>query len=291
MSAPAASVIVALNPHDAELRDVLDAYGAQTPGTPRFELLVVDNGSRAAAAKACAEARSRHAALDVRHVPCPRRGRAAANNTGAAEARSDVLVFVADDFVPSPPLVRAHVEFHRCTSNDAVAIGPAYFVPALADDPFRHWLERSGRLFGVPFASAALAWSREFFYVGNASMKRTRFEALGGFDERFGHDLVDDLEFGYRLRDAGARTHLLTRAIAWHDHAVTLDERELAMRRAGAAARLVAQRWTGPLPWSGLVSLPLHELGERVAQARQATEAFFEARLDLAFAEGYAAAG
>ena len=41
-----ASVIVALDPHEGGLDRVLDAYRAQAAGTFRFELIIVDNGSR-----------------------------------------------------------------------------------------------------------------------------------------------------------------------------------------------------------------------------------------------------
>ncbi|MBK6396667.1 MAG: hypothetical protein IPF73_19910 [Betaproteobacteria bacterium] len=77
------------------------------------------------------------------------------------------------------------------------------------------------------------AWSGDFC-VGNASMSRTVFDAVGRFDETFRHDLFDDWEFGRRMVAAGVTAHFVPRAIAWHDHEVTLEERALAMRRLGA---------------------------------------------------------
>jgi len=290
MIPPAASVIVALNPHEGDIDRVIEAYRRQAGVEGGFELIVVDNGSRPALARRplddAAEPR-------IRWIETSRRGRAAANNAGVRASASSTLIFVADDFIPAPTLVRAHVGFHRNLTADGVGIGPAFFTPECRDDPFRRWLEDSGRLFGVPFRTAASRWPRDFLYLGNASMPRGLYEALGGFDETFEHDLFDDLEFSLRLADRGVPTHLLTKALAWHDHAVTLEERLQAMHRSGAAARRYDEARQGRRPWADLVDQPLESLSARVGRGCEADASaarrfdYFSALVDLAFVRGY----
>ena len=291
-----ASVVVALNPHDNDPAVVFDAYLHQTLPATSFEVIVADGGTRSGVAQAHAEHLRAFPASPVRLIAAGRPGRAAANNAGARAARSDLLVFVADDFVPAPTLVRAHVEFHRHLRAPAVGVGPAFFTAELREDPFCRWLEDSGRLFGTPFRIAEQRWSREFFYVGNASIARALFERVGAFDEAFRHDLFDDFEFGLRLAATGARTHYLPKAVAWHDHAVTLPERAQAMRRSGVAARHCEARHVAFRPWADAVKQPLAELAAAVRRTGEsalaaATEAtrgeWYLAQMDLAFAEGY----
>jgi GT2 family glycosyltransferase len=294
---PQASVIVALNPHDNDPERVLDGYLRQTAQANSFEVVVVNGGARDTATQVFAEHRRAFPATPVRLVEIEGAGRAAAHNAGVRAAQSDLLVFVADDFIPSTTLVRAHTEFHRdLGGTTAVGIGPAYFVDGLRDDPFRCWLEDSGCLFGVPFGFAEPTWPTSFFYVGNASLMRPLFDRLGGFDETFHHDLVDDFDFGLRLNRAGVRSHFLPKAVAWHDHMLTLAERVEALRRSGEAARYVNERHGSIPQWQAIIGAPL---GDLIASARRAEEreqsdstpdtraGRYKALLDLAFAQGY----
>jgi len=291
-----ASVIVSLNPHSADVGDVFEAYLEQTMPPGSFEVVVVDGGERPGVADAVAEHVRACPATPVRLLASGRPGRAACNNAGVRAARSDLLLFVADDFIPAPTLVRAHVEFHRHLQWPAVGIGPGVFRQTLLADPFCRWLEDSGRLFGVPFRIAEQSWPRNFFFVGNASVPRPLFERVGAFDEAFRHDLFDDFEFGLRLAATGARTHYLPKAVAWHDHPVTLAERAQAMRRCGVAARHCEARHVAIRPWAEAVARPVGEYRDAVrrtedADRRGSTRATrserYVALMDLAFAEGY----
>jgi GT2 family glycosyltransferase len=291
-----ASVVIALNPHENDFERVLDAYVLQTASAASFEVIVVNAGARA---DMDAKLRRASRRISVRMIDIERQGRAAANNAGAGAARSDLILFMADDFIPCTTLVRAHIEFHRHAKARAVGIGPAFFADWLREDPFRRWLEDSGLLFGTALRMAGSNWPQGFFYVGNASMRRSLFEELGRFDEAFDHDLTDDFEFCLRLRRSGVRTHCLPKARACHDHEVTLAERVEALRRCGEAARHVSALHGRIAQWSILCEQPLDDV---VLAARRAEEqdalastpetraARFHSSLNLGFAQGFHAA-
>jgi GT2 family glycosyltransferase len=294
---PDASIVVALNPHDNDPERIFRAYLRQVARLHSFEVIMVNGGARDAAADVFARHRRAVPDTSVRLIEIEKQGRAAANNAGAQAARADLLVFVADDFIPSTTLVGAHVEFHRdLAGTPAVGIGPAFFTDELRDDPFRCWLEDTGHLFGVPFRFAEPNWPTGFFYAGNASLTRALFDRQGGFDETFRYDLGDDFEFSLRLRRAGVLSHLLPKAVAWHDHALTLAERIEALRRSGEAARSIGYRHGAVSEWQAIIGQPLSDV---IAFARQAEEreraastpdtraGCYKALLDLAFAQGY----
>lgn len=295
-----ASVIVALNPHVNDVAAVFAAYLRQTLPASAFEVIVVDSGTRPDVARVYAGHLGAFPATPIRTLETGRPGRAAANNAGARAARSDLLVFVGDDFIPSPTLVRAHVDFHRQARAPAVGVGPSLFTEKLREDPFRRWLEDSGELYGFPFRLAEQSWSRDFFYAGNASLGRELFEQTGAFDEAFLHDLYDDYEFGVRLRARGVRMHYLPKAVAWHDHVVDVAERTQAMRRSGVAARQCERAHPALRPWSALAARSIAGLAVAVrrAEARHRRESssatrgeWYLALMNLAFAEGYHGAG
>ncbi len=292
-----ASAIVALNPHDHDLVPVLDAWAAQVAGGD-YEVIVVHDGCRPTLASEYARHRLRYPGTPVRVFASGVPGRAASNNAGVRASRGDLLLFVADDFRPSAGLLAAHRAFHDLIGRPAVGIGPGYFEASKRADPFIRWLEDSGRIWGVAFASARLQWPKGMFYVGNASLPRSVFDRTGGFDERYRHDLFDDWEFGQRLVAAGYATHFVPRAIAWHDHDVTLEERLVAARRMGECLAGYEPTLPEPPPWAGTGVVPIEDL-ERlrrtVAQRADATGSFadrallWKTELALAFARGYAA--
>ena len=85
----------------------------------------------------------------------------------------------------------------------------------------------------------------------------------------FRYDLGDDFAFSLRLRRAGVRSHFLPKAIAWHDHALTLADRIEASRRSGEASRYITERH-GPVPeWQAIIAQPLADV---VASVRRAEE-------------------
>ncbi|MEP7181676.1 MAG: glycosyltransferase [Betaproteobacteria bacterium] len=295
--APRASVVVAVNPHENDLSRMLDGYARQCTGSAAFELIVVDAGHRADVADAAARHRARHPASGIRVVRGGARGRAAANNAGIAAARSDLIIIMADDLVPASTLVAAHLAFHESRPGAAaVGVGPGYFTEPLRRDPFRRWLEDSGTLFGIPMRAGRLGWSDTFFYVGNASFSRSLYDDVGRFDERFAHDVWDDFEFGCRLAAHGVRSTFLPKALAWHDHAVDLEERGRAIERAGAAARLCESLHPHIRPWAELVAKPSASYSAAAFEAaarhgRDGTPATlgasFQATLDFFFVSGY----
>lgn len=293
-----ASVIVAMNPHDHDFASVLDAWAAQSAAGD-YEVVVAHDGCRASLPSEFATHKLRHPSTPVRLVGSVATGRAASNNAGVRASRGGLLLFVADDFRPTPGLVAAHRAFHETIGRPAVGIGPGYFSGSTRADPFVRWLEDSGNIWGVSFATGRMRWREDFFYVGNASMPRTVFDAVGRFDETFRHDLFDDWEFGRRLFATGVTAHFVPRAIAWHDHELTLEERLVAVRRVGECAAVYERELPERLQWAIAGSIPLRDLEEAVRDAgqRAARSGSFAdrremwlAHLGLAFARGYQAA-
>ncbi len=246
---PAISVIVAFSDH-TPLDEMVNALADQTAGASA-EYILVD------AQHVLDEQTVRHkieqaAAVghDITYHRINRHGRAAANNYGILHAKADLLLFLADDFVPMPGLVAEHLGFHdRQPERHIVGIGPGIFPPQEKLREFMRWLDDSGELMGVSFTRKDAVIPAEYFCAANTSAKKSLLFAAGLFDEDFSYDAWDDYEMGLRLSRIGMKAVYLPTAVAHHLHDVPVHERRRAMRNAGESAALFEQKYPEPQAW------------------------------------------
>jgi GT2 family glycosyltransferase len=291
------SIVSAVDDHPPDLQLRFQALNSQTLPADLYEVIVVDATHQVDCQAALMRFRAgTEMRADISCHRVERGGRALALNRAVELATGNLVIFLGDDFVPPPEFAEAHLRLHRAHPEaEAVGIGSALLIPALRT-PFSVWLEESGQLFGVPFRADMTSVPEDFFYVGNASVKRELLERAGRFDERFAHHAWDDLEFGLRLRAAGMKSQFVPDARADHVHRIDLNERERSVRYAGAAARVYITDHVENSAWFKTASLPswLHWLRATAARMRLAVARnddaliyWWKARLDAAFAAGY----
>jgi len=169
-----------------------------------FETILVDDGSADGTADYVA-ARFPQVKL-LRLDPC---GLSAARNAGAAAALGEILAFTDDDCAPDREwLLRLDRVF--ADGRFAAAGGPN-----LPPRP-RSW--REAVVCAAPGAPSHVMLDdaeAEHLPGCNLAVTRTAFEAVGGFDPRF-HTAGDDVDFCWRLRDAGYRLGFAPGAFVWH---------------------------------------------------------------------------
>lgn len=181
----------------------------------------------------------------------PQRGPGAARNRGVAHGERPLVLFLGDDMVPAPDLVRRHLEAHqrhlaRFGDRQTVVLGRAHWHPAVASGRCQRWLERSGAQFDYNAVRGPEAHFAQF-YSCNVSMWRDLFVAVGGFDERFSF-AYEDLDLGYRLDQLGMRLVHVPEAVTWHRHAYDLPalHRRFRLVGEGEHAMAVKHPWFEP---------------------------------------------
>jgi glycosyltransferase involved in cell wall biosynthesis len=168
---------------------------------PGSEIIVVDDASTDDTPLVAAQMGARVLRLAKNSGP------AAARNYGARHARGEILFFVDADVVIAPEAVSCVVRIFEEHSDVAAVFGSYDAFPRAAGvvSQYRNLLHHFVHQNGNPEAST--------FWAGCGAIRRSVFRQVCGFDEkRFPRASIEDIELGYRLRQAGHRI-LLDKAL------------------------------------------------------------------------------
>jgi GT2 family glycosyltransferase len=200
-TAPRVSVVIAAHQAGETIKECLKAL--KSSSVHPFEIIVVDDGSSDGTA-----AIARKAGCIV--IPTRKRsGPAHARNLGSARARGNILMFVDADVCAHPDALGrllAHFENPRVGAvfgaYDDAPSDPGFF------SRYRNLLHCHTHRIGREDATT--------FWAGCGAIRRELFQSFRGFDERYEHASIEDVELGMRLRAAGVRIRLDPNARAKH---------------------------------------------------------------------------
>jgi GT2 family glycosyltransferase len=195
------SVVVATRDRAARLRALLAALDAQTLASERFEVIVVDDGSRDETPEVLAAG---HAGGSLRALTQPEsRGPAAARNRGWREAGGDLIAFTDDDCVPAPDWLEALLGASRSRPG-AIVQGRTLPNPEELDGlgPFARTLE--------------VVEPSPHYQTCNILYPRAVLARLQGFDEDYGAPAGEDTDLGWRARAADVETVFAPEALVHH---------------------------------------------------------------------------
>ncbi len=200
MSEPRASVVIPTRGRPALLDATLAALAAQDAAPGSFEVIVAIDGEDADSERVVAK---RNGAVPVRSLTGPRQGQGQARNAGARAAAAAVIIFLDDDIIAVPGLVRAHLRHH---AQPHTVVTGALPMEVHSPEPAHYRVVREwwdGEL--VEMAKPDHVASFRDFVTGNVSLERDWFLEHGGFNAVFTGYGREDYELGYRLLRAGAR--------------------------------------------------------------------------------------
>lgn len=231
------SVVIPTKDRAEALARTLDALESQRASDAVLEAIVIDNGSSDATVELVRQRAG--AALPIRLLEQPDGGPAAARNAGAAAAAGGILLFLGDDTEPADEgLLRAHIDLHTARPEPTYGVlGRITWTPRKPVTPFMRWLENGGPQFHYAELAPGPVDAASYFYSSHASVKRSIFEQVGGFDVRFPTAAVEDTELGVRLADAGLELDYHPELLVLHDHPTTPAQ---SLRRSVAVGRSAA---------------------------------------------------
>lgn len=214
------SVVIPTFNKVALLEQTLEALSRQDVNPDcTWEIVVVNDGSNDGTGDFL-KTRSEAGGINLVVVDPPGNvGRARARNLGARSATGTWILFLDDDIVAPPGLLRAHLDILEA-HPDCGTIGYAVTEPALVDGPHFHYLDSRG----VARLGPGPAPGR-FFVTQNAAVPRQAFLDSGGFDEEFSTYGFEDMEVAFRMEDrAGVKFLSLVAPVPVHVHHHTLEQ-------------------------------------------------------------------
>jgi GT2 family glycosyltransferase len=129
-------------------------------------------------------------------------GPACARNQGALAAQGDLLLFIDSDVVIPPTLIGRMVSCFQDHPQIAALFG------SYDDEPGENnFLSQYKNLFHH-FTHQTSHQEASTFWAGCGAIYRTVFWEMKGFDERYRRPSVEDIDLGYRLKQAGYQIRL-----------------------------------------------------------------------------------
>ena len=224
---PSVSLVVPVHGLTPAFRRCLESIRALDPA-PDELVVVVDGGDEGAAAEAAAA--GAHVVLQK-----PQSGPAVARNTGAVRASGDILLFLDSDVEAAPDVVARVVGAFAEEPDVTALIGsyddrpPAHNLASLYMNLRHHYVHQNAREEGRTFWGAC------------GAIRRNAFEKIGGFDEDYVAASIEDIELGYRLKEAGMRIRVIKDLHAKH------------LKRWDVRSLLTTDIVYRALPWSALI--------------------------------------
>ena len=229
-------IIPHLNQPEA-LEACLSSLEAQTLARDQFEVIVVDNGSRALPV----EVMARHSGVRLLSEMSP--GPGPARNTGVAAAHGKILAFIDAD-------CRAHPDWLRSIVTE-LAAGPGV---ALGGD-VRIWRSNASRQNAIEAYESVFAYRFKHYIekqgysgTGNLAMIASDFARVGPFA---GIEIAEDMDWGKRACAAGLRFRYCPEMVVYHPARDSMKELYVKWDRQIAHYRRMAEsepgwrlRWT-----------------------------------------------
>lgn len=214
------SVVIATFNRKSVLETTLKLLTEQTFPNDRFEVVLVDDGSTDETQKMVA-AMQPGIPYELHFFQQPENlGPGAANNRGVREAKSDIILFLADDMHATPSVLEEHYRSHLNNPQSNVAVvGKLRESKRVPQTAFhKGW---------NPYKGRELDNKKELgefdFWISNLSIKRDFFQKYGIFIERKG-PAMEDLELSYRLFKNGMKLIYCKEALTYHYHPQTIDD-------------------------------------------------------------------
>jgi glycosyltransferase involved in cell wall biosynthesis len=204
---PPVSVIVCSYNGGKTLAGCLDSLGKLN--YPDYKIILVDDGSTDDTAYIAAQFPNVHYIHQSNH------GLSHARNTGAAAARGEVLAYTDSDCMADADWL--YYLIGTLTSGDYAGVGGPNITP-----PSENWIQACvAAAPGGPSHVLLTDTVAEHIPGCNMAFYKWAFENIGGFDPEY-RKAGDDVDFCWRLQQAGCVIAFSPTAMVWHHRRFTL---------------------------------------------------------------------
>ncbi|MEP6936595.1 MAG: glycosyltransferase [Chthoniobacterales bacterium] len=242
--APVVSIIVCSYNGAKTLTACLHSLGMLN--YPRYEIILVDDGSTDATCEIAARF------PEVRYIHQKNQGLSHARNTGAAAARGEVLAYTDSDCMADPDWL--YYLIRTLLSGRYAGVGGPNASP-----PAQNWVQACvAAAPGGPSHVLLTDTVAEHIPGCNMAWYRWAFETVGGFDVAY-RKAGDDVDFCWRIQQAGHEVAFNPTAIVWHHRRFTVGAFRQQQEGYGEAESMLRFKHliffgpTGTAKWRGQI--------------------------------------
>jgi GT2 family glycosyltransferase len=223
---PSISIVIPVHNGGEQFRQCLSSLEKFAP--KETEIIVVADGDENSANLA------KSFGLQAIEIPTAG-GPAKARNVGAQVAKGDVLFFLDADVTIAAQTIERVISVFQQQPNLAALIGSYDDLPGATNflsqykNLFHHYTHQTAKEEASTFWGACGAIRRDIFWQ------------VGGFDESYRLPCVEDIELGYRLKQAAYEIKLCKNLQVKH------------LKRWGVVSLLKAEFFYRALPWTALI--------------------------------------
>lgn len=221
------SVIIPVYNGGASFRNCLSNLAKVAPAP--VEIIVVADGDTDGSSLVAKEFGANVLTINTRGGP------AQARNLGASAAQGDILFFVDADVAIRPDAIKQVALAFSREPDLAAIIGSYDDAPGAKNflSQYRNLLHHYVHQTGCEEAST--------FWGACGAIRREVFLSMGGFDESYREPSIEDIELGYRLKQAGHKIRLCKNLQVKH------------LKHWRTASLLKADFYYRALPWTELI--------------------------------------
>ncbi|MCU1310419.1 MAG: hypothetical protein JWO20_1544 [Candidatus Angelobacter sp.] len=230
------SVVIATFDRRHILARTLPTLFQQDFPADQYEIVVVIDGS----SDGTAEMLARFSPPCIfRYIEQPNQGPGVARNTGIKAARGEIILFLDDDFLCDPGLLREHFAAHQ-SPDASLIIGRVLVDPNSATTAAMELCRRFDDSH-FPDKDFQPDWPIYTSVCSNTSLPRSTCLEFGGYDENFSR-MAEDLEFGFRLHHVGIKLQYRAKAVCHEIYDKTTAQVVAAAEEWGARNDLLLCR-------------------------------------------------
>ena len=194
------------------LKEVIESLLIQNYPKNHFEVIICDSESKDGTYELIKSYQENNADFNIRLINSSINAQSIKRNDGAKSAKSDILIFLDDDVIPSKNLLNEYYSAHKKSKN-VVFIGLSLFSNKRAEKSnfLRYRNNRAKKIISINDKI-----SPENFVSMNFSIKKNDFIKIGMFDPVFTNYGGEDHDFPIRMKKMGFNSRFCPGAVSEH---------------------------------------------------------------------------
>ena len=236
-------VIPTYNRNEQLSRVVDNLLVSDTTGVESIEIIVVDDGSPSPA-KEVVNSRSVKEPFQLRYVRQENAGPAEARNNGFKHSSNELVLFIDDDILVFPDLIKRHAEAHR-EKLRSVIFGQSPYLESNETTPAYRYLNQ---LVDQSFRSVGAAQTDKYVRVdivasGNLSVEKSLFTDRAVYAPGLKVPVGEEYELSAYLKERNIPIYFCPGIKGWHLQKATLEDTCIQNYKYGLGiAELAAKR-------------------------------------------------